>query len=268
MIKELIQYPTALSLEFAANVRHFDDSLKVLIQDIKDTMEANELNALSAFQTGSPLSVMVIKQEDTFLTLINPVIITREGNITPTESTSYFPGLTAKTKRYKKIKMLYEDVNASQQFLSAEGDLAVIIQRKADYLLGANFRIRMTEKEKKLFDNKLEFGTDNLDFNDCPTVFKRDKILHIIKFGFIAAMLGLIISFFVSQNTISTLQFFENSLMLFILLLIVAYFFYAQYEGKAYKQCTSCQIGNILGTTTILAVKLLLLFGANYFLLY
>jgi len=268
MIKKLIQYPTPLSLEFGANVRHFDDSLKGLIQDIKDTMEANGLDALSAFQIGSPLSVIVIKQEDTFLTLINPVIIKREGNITPTESTSYFPDLSTTTKRYEKIKVMYEDVNASQQFLSAAGDLAVTIQRKADYLLGANFRIRMTEEEKKLFDNKLEFGTDSLDFNDCLTVFKRDKILHIIKFGFIAGILGLIISFFVSQDSISILKVFENSLMIFILSLIVIYFFYAQYEGKAYKQCTSCQIGNILGTTAILAGKLLLLFGANYFLLY
>ena len=202
MIKEITQYPTVTSLEFGGNVRHFDDTLLEIIQDLKDTILANDLNALAAFQIGSPLAVIIIKQDDDqFLEIINPVIIKREGSITPIESTAYFPGLTAKTIRYEKIKIMYEDRKGEQQFLTAEGDLAITIQRKTDYLLGANFRIRMNEEEKKLFDAKLEFGTDNIDHNDCPTVFKRDRILHLIKYGFIAGILGLLFSFFVDYQT-------------------------------------------------------------------
>jgi peptide deformylase len=268
MIKEITQYPTVMSLEFGGNVRHFDNTLLELIQDLKDTITANDLTALAAFQIGSPLAVMVIKQEDDqFLEIINPVIIKREGSVTPVETTAYFPGLSGKTKRYEKIKLMYEDRNGDQQFLTAEGDLAITIQRKADYLLGANFRIRMNEEEKKLFDSKLEFGTDDIDHNDCPTVFKRDRILRLIKYGFIAGILGLILSFFVNEESITTIKSAENILMLTILVLMVVYFFYAQYEGKKYKHCTSCQIGNIIGTVTILAFKLLLLFIANYFIL-
>lgn len=268
MIKEIIQYPTPLSLEFGANVRHFDDSLKALIQDMKDTMKENKLPALAAFQIGSSLSVMVIELDGEFLEIINPVIITREGTITPTETTAYFPGLSAKTKRYEKIKVMYEDINAQQQFLTASGDLAVTIQRKMDYLLGANFRIRMTEEEKQLFDNKLEFGTDSLDLNDCPTVFKRDRILHLINYSFIAGIIALVIAFFLSGDNLILVKKGVETIMVFILLLIIVYFFYAQHEGKQYKQCTSCQIGNIIGTTAILAFKLLLLFIASYFILY
>ena len=162
---------------------------------------------------------------------------------------------------------MYEDRDAKQQFLSAEGDLAVTIQRKADYLLGANFRIRMTEEEKTLFDNKLEFGTDSLNLNDCPTVFKRDRILRVINVGFIAGIIGLIIGLFLSGKNLLLLTTGVETLMVMILVLIIGYFFYAQYEGKEYKQCTSCQIGNIIGTTSILAFKLLLLFIASYFIL-
>jgi len=268
MIKEIIKYPTVMSLEFGGNVRHFDDSLLEIIQDLKDTITANELNALAAFQIGSPLAVMVIKQEDgEFLEIINPVIIKREGTVTPTETTAYFPGLSGKTKRYEKIKLMYEDREGNQQFLTADGDLAITIQRKSDYLLGANFRIRMTEEEKKLFDSKLEFGTDDIDHNDCPTVFKRDKILQLIKYGLIAGVLGLLLSFFVNLELEQTIKIAEHYLMLTLLGLIIIYFLYAQYEGKQYKQCTSCQIGNIIGTVVILSVKLLLLFLANYFIL-
>lgn len=268
MIKKIIQYPTVMSLEFGGNVRHFDDTLLEIIQDLKDTILAKELNALAAFQIGSPLAVMVIKEDDQFLEIINPVIIKREGSVTPTETTAYFPELSATTKRYEKIKVMYEDRDAKQQFLSAEGDLAVTIQRKADYLLGANFRIRMSEEEKQLFDNKLEFGTDSLNFNDCPTVFKRDRILRVINYGFIAGIISLIIGLFLSGENLLLLKTGIETLMASILILIISYFLYAQYEGKQYKQCTSCQIGNIIGTTAILTFKLLLLFIVSYFILY
>ncbi len=269
MIKKIIQHPTVMSLEFGGNVRHFDDTLLEIIQDLKDTIVANELKALAAFQVGSPLALIVIKQdEDRFLEIINPVIIKREGTLTPIESTAYFPGLSAKTKRYEKIKLMYEDREGKQQFLTAEGDLSIIIQRKTDYLLGANFRIRMTENEKKLFDAKLEFGTNEIDHNDCPTVFKRDKILHLIKYGFILGVIGLLLGLFVDTERAQTLKIAENYLMLVLLVLIMVYFFNAQHEGKQYKSCTSCQIGNIIGTISILSVKLLLLFLANYCILY
>lgn len=39
MVQEIIQYPTTPSLEFGANVRHFNDELLSLIQDLKDTIE-------------------------------------------------------------------------------------------------------------------------------------------------------------------------------------------------------------------------------------
>jgi len=269
MVKEIIQYPTTPSLEFGANVRHFNQELFDLIADLKDTIEANHLNALAAFQIGSPYAVIVVKKDNgEFLELINPRIIKREGTVHPIESTAYFPGLSAKTKRYEKIKVMYEDRDASQQFLEADGDLAITIQRKLDYVFGSNFRVRLDDNERKLFDSKLAFGTDAITDNGCPTTFKRDKILHVIKFIFVASLLALIGKFFLSQENLHVLKTAENYAMLSMLILTVIYFFYAQYEGKQYKNCSSCQIGNIIGVTGITLAKLLILFGANYFLLW
>ncbi len=268
MIKKIIQYPTVESLEFGGTVRHFDETLLQTIQDLKDTIVENNLEALSAFQIGSHLAVFVIKQEnDEFLEIINPIIITREGTVTPIETTAYFPGLSARTKRYEKIKLMYEDKEGKQQFLSAEGDLSILIQRKTDYLLGANFRIRMNEEEKRLFDAKLEFGTDNIDQNDCPTVFKRDIILTIIRYGLYLGIVGIVVSFFLGSIETAALKVYENYLIASLVALVVVYFFYAQYEGKQYTNCSSCQLGNIVGTAMIQSTKIFLLFLANYFIL-
>jgi len=268
MIKEIITYPTVESLEFGGVVRHFDKTLLQTIQDLKDTITANNLEALSAFQIGSPLAVFVIRQDDgTFLEIINPVIITREGVVHPIETTAYFPGLSATTKRYEKIKITYEDATGKQQFLEAQGKLAIQIQRKSDYLLGANFRIRMSKEEQKLFDAKLEYGTDAFKNNGCPTTFKRDSILRIIKYGLYVGALGILLSFFLSQNHVATLKIYEEYLSITLLGMLIIYFFYAQYEGKQYTNCTSCQLGNIVGTTAIQGSKILLLFMASYFIL-
>ncbi|MEA1880541.1 MAG: peptide deformylase, partial [Campylobacterota bacterium] len=132
MIKNITQYPTQTGFDFGGTVRHFDDSLLSLIADLEETIEANTLEGLAAFQIGSPLNVIVIKKEGEFLALMNPVIFTKEGELTPTESTAYYPNVTAVTKRAKQIKLTYDDVEGRQQFLTASDDLAILIQRKND----------------------------------------------------------------------------------------------------------------------------------------
>jgi len=267
MIKDIVKYPTTPSLEFGANVRHFDTTLFALIEDLKDTMEANDLDALSAFQIGSPYSVIVIRKEDgSYLEIINPRIIKREGSVESIETTAYFPTLSAKTKRYKTIKLMYEDRDALQHFMDADGELSITIQRKIDYNFGSNFRVRLSEDERKLFDSKLEFGTDAITDNGCPTVFKRDRILQLFKVFFITSLVGIVGSFFVSKEILTILSTIENYLMLSMFILLIIYFFYAQYEGRQYKNCSSCQIGNIIGTSFIELIKLTVVFVLNYFL--
>ena len=269
MIRDIVKYPKTPSLEFGANVRHFNQELFDLIQDLKDTIQANTLDALAAFQIGSPLSIIVIKQEDgDYLEIINPRIIKREGTVEPIERTAYFPGLSAKTKRYEKIKLIYEDRNGEQQFLDAEGELAITIQRKLDYVFGSSFIVRLDEEERKVFDAKLENGTDAITNNGCPTVFKRDRILNLIKGIFVISLLALAGVFFLSDANLTLLKTAEEYAMITLLVLTVIYFFYAQYEGKLYKNCSSCQIGNIIGVTAITLAKILVLFIANYFILW
>ena len=269
MVREIVTYPTTPSLEYGANVRHFNEELFAVIEDLKDTMEANGLTALAAFQIASPLSVIVVKQDNgEFLEIINPRVIKREGKINPVETTAYFPGLSATTTRYEKIKVMYEDRDQNQKFFDAEGDLAVTLQRKMDYLFGANFRVRMDDSEKKLFDSKLEFGTDAIMKNDCPTVFKRDRILLAFRILFAVGFISLGAKFFIDETSLPMLITVENTIMMTMLAMLVFYFFYAQYEGKQYKHCTSCQIGNIIGSTAIAFIRIVILFAANYFLLW
>ncbi len=243
MIRQIIQYPTPTGFDFGGTVRHFDETLHTLLEDMKDTIEANSLEGLAAFQIASPLSVIVIKKEGQYIEMINPVIFTKEGELTPTESTAYYPHLTATTKRAQSIKVMYEDRAGKQQFLTAVDDLAVLIQRKTDYLLGSTFIARLSPEEKKTFEAKLK----NISTSDtCNTAPFSDKVLTVIKYALIlglVALLGLLIPSFIPH-----LQTFEVALMSAIAVLIGVYFVLALYEGK---RCGVCQLGNTVAVALI-----------------
>ena len=267
MVKDITTYPTQTGFGFGGTVRHFDEQLQELLQDLKDTIEADNLEGLSAFQIGSPLTVMVIKKEGEFLEIINPAIFHKEGKITSTESTAYFPNLSATVERAKSIKLMYENSKGEQQFLTAEDDLAILIQRKMDYLMGSSFLIRLSKEERELFEKKLESNSDELTFESCPTALKSDKILRAIKYGVIGGVVALTSKFMLDESAIATLKRVEYSLVGVLLLMVVGYFFYAQYEGKKYTTCTSCQLGNIAAMTLIKTLHTLGLFLLSYWLL-
>lgn len=270
MIKEIITYPTPPSVEYSTDVRTFTDEISSLIDNLKDTIEANALDALAAFQIGSMYNVIVLKQEDgTFLELMNPRMFNTQGSVTTRETTAYFPGISAQVTRHEKISLVYEDRELQQHSLKADGALSILLQRKIDYTFGSTFLNKLSLEEKKVFEKKLEFGSDIAISEVCPTTFKRDYILKFINF----LLLGMFILFgviiFIDEvDTLSQLWDIQLYCSYLALALNIIYFFYAQYEGKLYSSCTSCQIGNIIGTVFISLTKLTLIMVLSYLLIY
>jgi len=263
MIKEITQYPTQTGFDFGGTVRHFDENLQSVITDLEDTIQAHSLEGLSAFQIGSPLSLIVIKHEEKFLAMMNPVIFTKEGEISSVESTAYYASLTATVKRAKHIKVMYDDTEGKQQFLTASDDLSILIQRKCDYLLGANFMIRLDKEEKKNFENKLKTQSNEEINTNCSLSPFSDKILTSIKYALILGLIALVGGFFVSMSDVT--KIFEYYLMLGIASLIGVYFVLALYEGK---RCGVCQLGNTVAVAVIKSVHLGGLYLLNTWLLF
>jgi len=267
MVRDIVTYPTPPSVEYGTDVRVFNDEIASIIQDLKDTIEENSLEALAAFQIAKMYNVIVVKKEDgTFLELINPRIISSSGKTTTVEKTAYFPGLSASVERYTNISVIYEDRDMKQQVLKLSGDEAVLLQRKIDYTFGSSFINKLSEDEKKSFEKKLEFGSDIAISESCPTTFKRDYLLKSINLVMIGMVLLFIASLFIEmEETLSDIWNYQLYLSYLSLGLSIVYFFYAQYEGKQFTSCTSCQIGNIIGTTVIVLIKLTIIMLLSYF---
>jgi peptide deformylase len=268
MVKKVIVYPTPPSVEYATDVRIFDDSLYSLVQDLKDTIEANNLKGLAGYQIGSYFNVIVVKQDDnTFLELVNPRLLSPSGTITTEETTAYFPNLSANVQRYKDISVIYQDKNAKHCTIKASGDLSILLQRKIDYTFGSTFLNKLSKDEKKRFEKKLEYGSNIAIPESCPIVSYKDYILKFANMLLISIVVILVASFFISESeTLQTLWEYQKYISYTTVLIGIIYFFYGIYEGKQYSSCTSCQIGNLIGTLVILFIKLTIFMTLSYFL--
>jgi len=270
MVKDIVKYPTPLSVQYATDVRIFDEELFSLIEDLKDTMNKNNLNGLAAFQIGNYYNVIVIKNaKGEFIEMINPRLISHSNKITTEESTAYYPSHTAPIERYENISVVFQDKYGNDKSMQASGDLSILIQRKIDYTFGATFMHKMSKVEKEKFENRLEYGATAVSADYCPTTFKRDKIIKVMNVIMALMALAFVSSLFIQdKELISRIWSYLLYGSLSVVFLDIVYFFYAQYEGKKFTSCTSCQIGNIIGTAMIVMLKLSVIMLLSYLLLY
>ncbi|MDD5052547.1 MAG: peptide deformylase [Sulfuricurvum sp.] len=261
MIKELITYPDERIRYISADIRKFDDELFELLENMRDTMEHNALDAISAIQIAIPFSAILIQNGDELIEMINARLILTDGNEEVDEVSPYFPkGFSAKIKRYGKIKVVYENRQGELCHLDAEGELSFRLQRQMDFLFGGTLLDKLAQKERKAAEEILVSQHEGVyDFGvSCPTVFIRDYYKKAAKYIMGGVALSFITPFFVSKEIQQIIFSIDKIALLAVPILMVIYFFYAQHEAKLYKQCTSCQIGNIIGTVVIMAFQLLI----------
>ena len=115
------------------NVTHKER--KILEKMLYITQKNNGVG-LSAIQVGIPKKMIVINLDKKILTMINPVIIDKFGEINYPEGCLSVPNKTVKIKRYKTILVEYLNEYGKKQGMIANDLLSVIIQHEIDHLEG------------------------------------------------------------------------------------------------------------------------------------
>lgn len=117
-------------------VEKIDDRLKVLIDDMIDTMREEDGVGLAAPQVGILRRVVVIDVGQGLLRLINPEIIYQEGEAIDVEGCLSVPDRSGKVKRPRKVKVKYMDINGEDKVIEGEGLLARALCHETDHLNG------------------------------------------------------------------------------------------------------------------------------------
>jgi len=272
MVKPLIIYPQKhANPMLIAEVRKFDEEIINIIQDMKDTMQENNLSTLSATQINHLFQIILIKENDTYKEYINPRVISSSEPFESTESTIYYPNVEVTIPRHANIKVVYEDQNGESKHAHiTDKDIAVKLQRKIDYLYGGDILLKVSDNRRKEIHHAL--ATNGLipdaSLEVCPTVTPKDYILSFndkIIFFLGLSLLTPLFSF--EKSTVESIFLYDKIGLLLVIGLMAGYFLMAQAEAKQFGQCSSCQVGSNIGIIAKRVGLALLLFLGSFFLL-
>ena len=154
------RFPDPILKEKAKPVQEIDDSLRKLVQDMAETMYAAPGVGLAANQVGFPLRLAVIdvtpaNEPKNLLVLINPEIISAEGECTWDEGCLSVPDCNEEVKRNQKVIVRFLNLQAERMELAAEDLLAVALQHEIDHLDGLLFFDRLSPLKRRLLKKKL-----------------------------------------------------------------------------------------------------------------
>lgn len=109
-----------------------------VVQDLLDTIKAHETHCvgMAADMIGFNKRIIVIKDNDEYLVMINPEIIKLMGRLYESEEGCLSHSGTRKAKRYEKIKVAFYDKNFKKKIKTFNNYIAQIIQHEIDHCNG------------------------------------------------------------------------------------------------------------------------------------
>jgi peptide deformylase len=142
-IRTILRYPDARLHERARPVAEVDESVRVLIADMAETMYAAPGIGLAATQVDVPLRVIVMdlsETRDQLQVFINPELVERSIECgSYEEGCLSVPGVFEEVERPERITVRALDREGRPFTVHADGLLAVCLQHEIDHLDGKVF---------------------------------------------------------------------------------------------------------------------------------
>ena len=114
----------------------FDERLHQLLDDMKDTLENANGAGLAAVQVGILRRVAIVDIGEGVIEMVNPVVLSIEGEQEVTEGCLSVPGKWGKTLRPLKAKVKAFDRYGKEFEVEGEGLLALALVHEIDHLDG------------------------------------------------------------------------------------------------------------------------------------
>lgn len=160
-ILPILQFPDERLRARAKKVEEITPELQIFIDDMIETMYAEEGIGLAASQVDKHIRLVVIdisENRDEPMVLINPEIIEQKGETGIEEGCLSVYDYRALVPRAEWVKVKAQDRNGKEFTLEADGLLAICIQHELDHLIGKLFvdylsplkRDRLKQKLAKL----------------------------------------------------------------------------------------------------------------------
>jgi peptide deformylase len=160
-VLEILRYPHPVLKKRCEKVEQVDDEVKRLICDMRETMYGANGVGLAACQVGVPRRVIVmdvspIDPDHGFFAIINPEILSEEGEIDYEEGCLSVPDCTEKIKRREKIRIKGTSPEGEEIEIAGGGILSIALQHEIDHLNGVLILDRISSLKRGLYRKKLK----------------------------------------------------------------------------------------------------------------
>ena len=133
----------------AKKVRSIDGAVQKLIDDMIDTMRANQGVGLAAPQVGVSLRIAVIEiPGEEVIVLINPEVVKKEGEKDVAEACLSLPGYAGEIKRAVTVRVKAQNREGRGFRLKGEGLLAQALEHEIDHLNGVLYSDHVESPDK------------------------------------------------------------------------------------------------------------------------
>lgn len=162
-LMKIVHYPEPVLLKVGKPVgeEEFNENLQKIVEDMFETMYSAQGVGLAAPQVGISKRFFVMdvptdEGESNRIALINPEIITQEGEQYGDEGCLSFPGIYTKVRREVRTVVRYTDVFGNLQELDCTDLSARCVLHETDHCDGIIFLDRMTSLKRELAKRKIK----------------------------------------------------------------------------------------------------------------
>jgi len=158
-LRIILEFPDPRLRTRAEPVTRFDAALGTLIDDMLETMYAAPGIGLAATQVDVHQRVIVIdisKEHNEPLVLVNPEILSREGEASTEEGCLSVPNIFDEVKRAAKVRVRAQDRNGTSFERDFDDILGVCVQHEMDHLEGRLFVDYLSDLKRERIRKKLD----------------------------------------------------------------------------------------------------------------
>ena len=128
-------------------VENINDRIKLLLEDMVETMYENNGVGLAAPQVGVLRRVIVVDVGDGPIKLINPEILEKKGESLDAEGCLSVPNEFGNVLRPEYVKVEYLNEEGEKKLIEGEGLLARALCHEIDHLNGILFTDKVVEEQ-------------------------------------------------------------------------------------------------------------------------
>lgn len=156
---QVLHYPDERLRKVAKPVADVNDAIRRIVDDMFETMYAEEGIGLAATQVDIHQRIIVIdvsENRDQRLVLINPELLEKSGETGIDEGCLSIPDQRGFVPRAEKVKVRALDRDGNSFELEADDLLAICIQHEMDHLVGKLFVDYLSPLKRQRIRQKME----------------------------------------------------------------------------------------------------------------